>query len=409
MFSFCQLCIDSIIWKDIYLIKLLYYFMFDKLPISSKTEKILTKSLDEPISVEDANYLINIKGSDLYPLLATADYLRQEIAGNNVTFINNCNINFTNICTVRCGFCAFGKDADDPEAYILDDEAILKKAQGAVDKGAHEFCVMGGVLPDADVEYYEHLLQLLKGEFPNIMIHGFSPTMIKDASVVSGISVEDAFERLKSAGLDTLPGTAAEILTDRSREIICPEKVTTQEWIDIVKTAHEVGIPGSATIMYGHVETPEERVEHIDIIRKIQQETHGFTEFIPMTFMHEYSPIFLEGQQNLGATGTEDLKLYAVARLMLKDLIPNIQVSWVKMGFRFAQVSLTAGANDLGGTLGGDELSEASGAPDGVEASIDTLSNMVRDLGRNPIERNSKYTEFYPIESKSSDVKIVSK
>ena len=150
----------------------------------------------------------------------------------------------------------------------------------------------GGVLPDADVEYYEHLLQLLKGEFPNIMIHGFSPTMIKDASVVSGISVEDAFERLKSAGLDTLPGTAAEILTDRSREIICPEKVTTQEWIDIVKTAHEVGIPGSATIMYGHVETPEERVEHIDIIRKIQQETHGFTEFIPMTFMHEYSPIF---------------------------------------------------------------------------------------------------------------------
>lgn len=383
--------------------------MFDKLPISSKTEKILTKSLDEPISAEDANYLINIKGSDLYPLLATADYLRQEIAGDNVTFINNCNINFTNICTVRCGFCAFGKDADDPEAYILDDEAILKKSQGAVDKGAHEFCVMGGVLPDADVEYYEHLLQLLKGEFPNIMIHGFSPTMIKDASVVSGISVEDAFERLKSAGLDTLPGTAAEILTDRSREIICPEKVTTQEWIDIVKTAHEVGIPGSATIMYGHVETPEERVEHIDIIRKIQQETHGFTEFIPMTFMHEYSPIFLEGQQNLGATGTEDLKLYAVARLMLKDLIPNIQVSWVKMGFRFAQVSLTAGANDLGGTLGGDELSEASGAPDGVEASIDTLSNMVRDLGRNPIERNSKYTEFYPIESKSSDVKIVSK
>ena len=383
--------------------------MFDKLPISSKTEKILTKSLDEPISAEDANYLINIKGSDLYPLLATADYLRQEIAGNNVTFINNCNINFTNICTVRCGFCAFGKDADDPEAYILDDEAILKKAQRAVDKGAHEFCVMGGVLPDADVEYYEHLLQLLKGEFPNIMIHGFSPTMIKDASVVSGISVEDAFERLKSAGLDTLPGTAAEILTDRSREIICPEKVTTQEWIDIVKTAHEVGIPGSATIMYGHVETPEERVEHIDIIRKIQQETHGFTEFIPMTFMHEYSPIFLEGQQNLGATGTEDLKLYAVARLMLKDLIPNIQASWVKMGFRFAQVSLTAGANDLGGTLGGDELSEASGAPDGVEASIDTLSNMVRDLGRNPIERNSKYTEFYPIESKSSDVKIVSK
>ena len=373
--------------------------MFDKLPISSKTEKILTKSLDEPSSVEEGNYLMNIKGPDLYPLLATADYLRSEIVGNDVTFINNCNINFTNICTVRCGCCDFGKDADDPDAYIMDDEAILEKAAGAVEKGAHEFCLMGGVLADADIEYYEHLLMLLKGEFPNILIHGFSPTMINDAANVSGIDIAEACERLKVAGLDTLPGTAAEILTERSREIICPEKVTTQEWIDIVKSAHEVGIPGSATIMYGHVETLEERVEHIDVIRNLQEETRGFTEFIPMTFMHEYSPIFLEGQQNLGASGTEDLKLYAVSRLMLRDLIPNIQVSWVKMGFRFAQVALTAGTNDLGGTLGGDELSEASGAPDGVEASISTLSDMVKNIGRNPIERNSKYTEFYPISS----------
>lgn len=371
--------------------------MFSKLPISSKTEKILTKSLDEAITVEEANHLMNIKGTDLYPLLATADYLRHEIAGDDVTFINNCNINFTNICTVRCSFCAFGKDAGDPEAYILNDEQILTKAQGAVEKGAHEFCLMGGVLPDADIEYYEHLLRLLKGEYPNVMIHGFSPTMINDACTVSGIDIAEGCERLCDAGLDTLPGTAAEILTDRSREIICPEKVNVQDWIDIVKTAHEVGIPGSATIMYGHVETLKERVEHIDIIRRLQEETHGFTEFIPMTFMHEYSPIFLEGQSNLGASGIEDLKLYAVSRLMLRDLIPNIQVSWVKMGFRFAHVALTAGTNDLGGTLGGDELSEASGAPDGVEASIETLEGMVRDLGRNPVERNSKYTEFYPI------------
>ena len=372
--------------------------MFDKLPVSPKTEKILIKSLDEEISVEEAEHLMNIKGADLYPLLATADYLRHEIVGDNVTFINNCNINFTNICTVRCGFCAFGKDADDPDAYILDDEAILAKARGAVENGAREFTLMGGVLPDADIEYYEHLLQLLKGEYPDVSIHGFSPTMIYDASILSGLDMSEACERLKSAGLDTLPGTAAEILTDRSREIICPEKVSVQEWVDAVRSAHEAGIPGSATIMYGHVETLEERVEHIDILRNLQQETHGFTEFIPMTFMHEYSPIFLEGQRNLGATGTEDLKLYAVSRIMLKDLIPNIQVSWVKMGFRFAQVALTAGTNDLGGTLGGDELSEASGAPDGVNASIETLENIVRNLGRNPIERNSMYTEFYPIE-----------
>ncbi len=371
--------------------------MFDKLPISSETEKILTKSLDEAITVEEANHLMNIKGPDLHPLLATADYLRQKIVGDDVTFINNCNVNFTNICTVRCGFCAFGKDADDPEAYILNDEQILAKAQGAVEKGAHEFCVMGGVLPDADIEYYEHLLHLLKDEYPNVMIHGFSPTMIRDACLVSGIDVAEGFERLSDAGLDTLPGTAAEILTDRSRKIICPEKVSVSEWVDTVRTAHEVGIPASATIMYGHVETLEERVEHIDIIRNLQEETHGFTEFIPMTFMHEYSPIFLEGQTNLGASGTEDLKLYAVSRLMLRDLIPNIQVSWVKMGFRFAQVALTAGTNDLGGTLGGDELSAASGAPDGVEASIETLDSMVRNLGRKLIDRNSKYTEFYPV------------
>ena len=372
--------------------------MFDKLPVSSKTEEILTKSLDEQITVEEANHLMNVRGHDLYPLLATADYVRHEIVGDNVTFINNCNINFTNICTVRCGFCAFGKDADDPDAYILSDEEILAKAEGAVADGAREFTLMGGVHPDADIDYYEHLLTLLKDNYPKVAIHGFSPTMVRDACLVSGISVSEGFERLKDAGLDTLPGTAAEILTDRSREIICPEKVTVAEWVDIVKTSHEVGIPGSSTIMYGHVETLEERVEHIDVIRKLQEETHGFTEFIPMTFMHEYSPIFLEGQSNLGATGTQDLKLYAVSRLMLRDLIPNLQVSWVKMGFRFAQVVLTAGANDLGGTLGGDELSEASGAPDGVNASIETLSRMVEDLGRNPIERNSIYSEFYPID-----------
>ena len=371
--------------------------MFDKLAVSSKTEKILTKSLDEAITVEEANHLMNIKGAELYPLLATADFLRDKLVGDDVTFINNCNINFTNICKVRCGFCAFGKDADDSEAYILSDEDILNKAEGAVLNGAREFTLMGGVLHDADIDYYEHLLTLLKDNYPDVSIHGFSPTMIKDACLVSGIDIAEGFETLKNAGLDTLPGTAAEILTDRSREIICPEKVSVAEWIDIVKTAHECGIPGSATIMYGHVETLEERVEHIDIIRQIQQDTQGFTEFIPMTFMHEFSPIFLEGQSNLGATGTQDLKLYAVSRLMLRELIPNIQVSWVKMGFRFAQVVLTAGANDLGGTLGGDELSEASGAPDGVEASIDTLSRMVKDLGRNPIERNSKYSEFYPI------------
>ena len=197
---------------------------------------------------------------------------------------------------------------------------------------------------------------------------------------------------LKKAGLDSLPGTAAEILTDRSRAIICPDKVKTQQWIDIVKEVHKQGISGSATMMYGHIESIDERVETMRILKDIQEETHGFTEFIPMTFMPHYSPIFLEGQKNLGTTGIEDLKLYATSRLMFRDLIPNIQVSWVKMGFRFAQISLMAGANDLGGTLGGDELSEASGAPDGVQASIDDMKKIITKLGRKPVERNTFYT-----------------
>ena len=185
--------------------------MFDKLSISSKTEKILTKSLDEEISVEEANHLMNVKGHDLHPLLATADYLREKIVGDNVTFINNCNINFTNICKVRCGFCAFGRDADDPDAYLLNDEQILAKAQGAVENGAREFTLMGGVLEDADIEYYEHLLTLLKDSFPDVAIHGFSPTMVRDACLVSGMDISEGFEVLKKAGLDTLPGTRHEI------------------------------------------------------------------------------------------------------------------------------------------------------------------------------------------------------
>jgi FO synthase subunit 2 len=384
--------------ENFILYAILHIFMYTRMNVASKTKEILDRSFDEPISVEDGNYLMNLKGSDIYALLATADAVRREIVGDNVTFINNCNINFTNVCTVRCGFCGFGKDIDDPEAYILNDEQILAKAQGAVDTGAREFCVMGGVLKDADIEYYEHLLKLLKSNFPQVDIHGFSPTMIADAAKVSEIPTAEAFKILKKAGLGTIPGTAAEILNDRTREIVCPNKVSTEEWIRIIKEAHNAGIDGSATMMYGHVETIEERVEHIDILRQIQLETGGFNEFIPMTFMPDYSPMFLEGQKDLGATGTEDLKLLAVARLMLRDIIPNIQVSWVKVGFRFAQVALLAGANDLGGTLGGDELSEASGAPDGVEASIQDLTKIIKDLNRNPIERNSHYTEFYPVE-----------
>ena len=224
--------------ENFILYAILHIFMYTRMNVASKTKEILDRSFDEPITVEDGNYLMNLKGSDIYALLTTADAVRREIVGDNVTFINNCNINFTNVCTVRCGFCGFGKDIDDPEAYILNDEQILAKAQGAVDTGAREFCVMGGVLKDADIEYYEHLLKLLKSNFPQVDIHGFSPTMIADAAKVSEIPTAEAFKILKKAGLGTIPGTAAEILNDRTREIVCPNKVSTEEWIRIIKEAH---------------------------------------------------------------------------------------------------------------------------------------------------------------------------
>lgn len=368
--------------------------MTDGFKLDSKTKNILNKSIDEPISADEGKYLLNVEGSEMFALLATADELRKEIVGDDVTFINNCNINFTNICTLKCGFCAFGKDKNDSEAYFLSDEEILAKAQRAYENGAKEFCLMGGVHENVDLYFYEDLLKLLKTNYPKIEIHGFSPTMIYEAANESGVEYEDSLKILKKAGLGTLPGTAAEILNDKTRKIVCPKKVSVKDWIEIIEIAHEVGIPTSATIMYGHVEKPEERIDHIQILKNIQERTHGFTEFIPMTFMGDYAPITANNNLSLGASGLDDLKLFAISRLMLRDIIKNIQVSWVKLGFRLAQISLSAGANDLGGTLMEDELSGASGAPDGIGVEIEKVKTLIKDVNRVPAERNSTYTEI---------------
>lgn len=368
--------------------------MIDKLKIDLKTQKILDKSFDEKISVEEAEYLLNVKGNDFFALISTANKIREEIVGDDVTFINNCNINFTNECILKCAFCAFGKDKGDQDAYFLSEKEILEKAENAYKKGAKEFCLMGGVHEVVDIYFYEDLLKLLKSNYPTVSIHGFSPTMVHEAAKNSELSYEESLKILKHAGLGTLPGTAAEILNDETRKRVCPRKVNVQQWIEIIETSHELGIPSSATIMYGHLEKPEERVEHMEIIRNIQEKTHGFTEFIPMTFMSDYAPLSKNKKLNLGATALEDLKIYAVARLMYRDLIKNLQVSWVKMGFRFAQITLMAGANDLGGTLGEDELSEASGAPDGTGTEVEKLKNMVKSIDRIPAERDSIYKKI---------------
>jgi FO synthase subunit 2 len=365
--------------------------MFGKLNIKPRTEQILEKALNGPISNDEALYLMKVDGNDLTALLITADLLREKIVGEEVTFIKNWNINFTNICSGNCGFCAFKKEENDSDSYFLEIHEMVKRAKSAAGNGAVEICIQGGLHPEVDAYFYESILKEVKAKLPDVHIHAFSPMEIYYGSKKAGLSIEDTLKMLKEAGLGSMPGTAAEILNDEVRDIICPGKLSTAEWIEVIETAHRVGVPTTCTMMYGHVETLEHRVEHLDILRNIQYRTGGFTEFVPLSFMHLNAPIYQEGISRPGTTGAEDLKLYAVARLMFHDSIKNIQVSWVKLGFKFAQICLTAGANDLGGTLGEENISRSAGAAYGVRTEPHELERIILDLGRKPAIRDTLY------------------
>lgn len=371
--------------------------MFGKLKIKPHTEQILEEAFKGPISTEDALYLMNTDGNDLNALLITADLLRKELAGDEVTFIKNWNINFTNICSGNCGFCAFKKDLKDSDSYFLEISELVKRAKIASDNGAAEICIQGGLHPNVDAYFYEKILMQVKEELPEIHIHAFSPMEIYYGSKKAGLSVEETLKMLKEAGLDTMPGTAAEILNDQVREIICPGKLSTSQWINVVETAHNLGVRTTCTMMYGHVETLKHRIEHLEILRNIQKRTKGFTEFVPLTFMHTNAPIYKEGISMPGTTGSHDLKLYAISRLMFHEYLKNIQVSWVKLGFKFAQIGLMAGANDMGGTLGEENISRSAGASYGVRTEIDNLKTTIEDLGRIPALRDTTYDHIRPL------------
>ena len=365
--------------------------MYKTPDIEPTIEEILNKSLKEVISYKEATELIKTKGTEYQALIQAADLRRQELVGDEVTYIQNWNINYTNICTGMCGFCAFRKNPGQEGAYFLDVDEIVRRAKTAWDDGAMEVCIQGGLHPDVDAHFYEKILRAVKEEIPDIHIHAFSPMEIYYGATQSGLTLKETLKMLKDAGLGSMPGTAAEILNDEVRKIICPGKLTTAEWIEVIETAHQTGLPTTCTMMYGHVESPEHRVEHLEILRKIQKKTGGFTEFVPLTFMHPNAPIDQEGIARPGTTGTEDLKLYAVARLMFGDLLKNIQVSWVKLGFKFAQVCLTAGCNDMGGTLGEENISRSAGAQHGVYTPPEHLQHIIQDLGRIPAERDTLY------------------
>ena len=356
---------------------------------------ILDKALSEKeISAKDALLLFDAKGIDFHLVGMVADTLRKRRVGDAVTYVVNRNINFTNVCIKQCGFCAFSRDFREEDGYFLPIEEILRRAKEAYHYGASEVCIQAGLPPDMDKHLYENICRGIKNEIPDIHIHGFSPEEILYGASRQEISPKEYMIKLKNAGVDTIPGTAAEILNQDLRDKISPGRITVKDWIDVIKTAHKQGIKSTSTMMVGHLETNEDRVNHIAIIREIQKETDGFTEFVPLNFIPSEAPMYKhqlhEGIRS-GANGNDALLVHAIARIMLNNVIDNIQMSWVKEGHKFSQLLLKWGANDFGGTLINESISTAAGSQYGQLLRPKEIRHLIRDMGRIPAERNTTY------------------
>jgi FO synthase subunit 2 len=357
--------------------------------------EILNKALSEKeISVEEGLELYDTDGMDFHLIGLVADELRRRRVGNIVTYVVNRNINFTNVCIKQCGFCAFSRDFREEEGYFLPTEEIVRRAKEAHELGATEVCIQAGLPPDMKGNLYEKICKAIKKEIPKIHIHGFSPEEVLYGSTRSNVSIEEYLKRLKDAGVDTLPGTSAEILDQELRDKISPGRISVKDWIEIIKTAHKMGINTTSTMMFGHIETPRNRVEHIAKIRDIQKETHGFTEFVPLDFIHSEAPMYkhqLHEGIKQGGSGKDVLLTHAIARIMLNNYIDNIQMSWVKEGQKMSQLLLMWGANDFGGTLINESISTSAGSEHGQLLRPKEIKRVVREIGRIPAERNTKY------------------
>ena len=369
-------------------------------PLISKT---LNRALDEKeISVKEAESLFHARGLDFHLIGIVADELRKRRVGDVVTYVVNRNINFTNVCIKQCGFCAFSRDFREEEGYFLPIEEIVRRAREARMLGATEVCVQAGLPPDMDGNTYENICRSIKNEVGDIHIHGFSPEEVLYGATRSNISIKEYLLRLKDAGVNSLPGTAAEILDQTMRDKISPGRISVSKWIEVIKTAHMVGIPSTSTIMYGHLESPEDRVKHIALIRDIQKETKGFTEFVPLNFIHSEAPMHKENlHQNIrnGADGIDVLLMHAISRIMLNNYINNIQTSWVKEGSGMAQLTLCWGANDFGGTLINESISTAAGAEHGQLLKPKDIRQLIRQVGRIPAQRSTSYKVIKTFES----------
>ena len=363
-------------------------------------ELVARASAGEALDEAGLVRLFQARGPDFDHVVEAADALRREVNGSTVTYVVNRNINYTNICTYKCSFCAFskGKTAATLRGtpYDLDGDEVVRRAKEAWDRGATEICMQGGIHPDYTGETYLELVRSVKAEVPGMHVHAFSPLEVQQGAATLGIAVSDYLRRLRNAGLGTLPGTAAEILDDEMRAILCPDKLSTDEWLNVVEASHEVGFRTTATIMFGHVDQPKHWARHLIRLRGLQEATGGFTEFVPLPFVHMEAPLYLKGRARRGPTMREAILMHAVARLAFHPVLTNIQVSWVKMGRDGVKACLNAGANDLGGTLMNESISRAAGTEHGQELPPEEMEHLIRQLGRTPLQRSTLYGDVPP-------------
>ena len=339
--------------------------------------------------------LFTARGTEMKELCRVADGLRREVNGDEVTYVVNRNINYTNQCYFRCRFCAFSKGPKSlnlrGDPYLLDTAEVARRAREAWERGATEVCMVGGIHGSFTGKNYIEYLRAVKDEVPEMHVHAFTPLEVWQGARTLGMSVEKFLVELKEAGLGTLPGTAAEVLDDEVRAVICPDKINTAQWAEVMRKAHGIGLSATSTIMFGHVDGPANWARHLMVLRDIQADTGGFTEFVPLPFVHMGAPLFLQGRSRRGPTFAEALKMHAVGRIALHGYIDNVQVSWVKLGAEGAKACLQAGCNDLGGTLMNESISRAAGAAHGQEMLPEDLEAMIREIGRTPRRRNTLY------------------
>jgi FO synthase len=365
-------------------------------PTAGAVAEVLAKSgAGEELGEDDLVVLMRARGPDVAAVCDAADRLRREVCGDTVTYVVTRNINYTNVCYFRCGFCAFskGKLAENLRGapYLVPLEEIVRRSKEAWERGAVEVCLQGGIHPAFTGDYYVDVCRAVKAEVPGLHVHAFSALEVWQGAATLGVGLEPYLRRLRAAGLASLPGTAAEVLDDEVRRIICPDKVSTAQWLRVHDTAHRVGLRSTATIMFGHVDAPRHWARHLVRLREQQRRSGGFTELVPLPFVHMEAPIYLKGRARPGPTYREAVLLHAVARLALHPWITNIQASWVKLGVDGAQACLGAGANDLGGTLMNESISRAAGADHGQELAPEGMEAAIRAIGRVPRQRTTLY------------------